>query len=242
MATTIITPTVFHADQEHSGARATVLALFLIGLALTFFVASFFLRSLSSGILREFWLILSCTIALILGLAIAAVGERIIKRSWPSGRKVVVNNSGMEVSLSAEKTLSIRWSNRMLATRWWFALEGYRRGGREKRVSGSYYCLACQIQQDEQQFIVHSYLPPKLAKGLMELADYHEIRPADYYEGRSLQRMFTAPARPTLPTSLFSGKDGRYWLAERRRWNDGLELVSDDFATFMTILETNLVE
>jgi hypothetical protein len=36
-----------------------------------------------------------------------------------------------------------------------------------------------------------------------------------------------------VTTDLLRGKDGRFWLAEQRRWQQGIELTPDDFETFI---------
>ncbi len=44
------------------------------------------------------------------------------------------------------------------------------------------------------------------------------------------------PSRPDIPNRLLQSKDGRYWLAERRRWEYGIELTPDDFGTLMRVV------
>lgn len=240
MTPTSSTPIVIYADQEHGAIRFAVLFILLATFVLAFFLLSLLLRSSSLGLASEYWFPLSCFAALILSLATAAAGEAAMKRTWLSGNSVIINERGIQAKLSRDESKVVDWSKSVVATKWYFELKGYRRGGREKRVPGSYNCLACQLQQDDDRFIVHSYLAQKQAIPLIEKADFHEIRPAELQEGSVLPRLYTAPERPTLPRSVLTGNDGRYWLAERRRWTEGLELTPDDFELLMNHVTRNL--
>ncbi len=233
MTLTSHTRTIIYADQEHGAIRFAVLFILLATFGLVFFLLSLLLQSPSLGLVSEYWFPLSCIAALVLSLATAAAGEVALKRTWLSGNSVVLDESGIQVTLSNDESKVLDWSRSIVATKWWFELKGYRRGGREKRVPGSYNCLACQLQQDDDRFIVHSYLPQKRATVMIEMANFHEIQPAQLQERNALPRFYAAPERPALPRSVLSGKDGRYWLAERRRWTEGLELKPDDFELLM---------
>ena len=146
---------------------------------------------------------------------------------------MILGGSGIEVILADEKSLTLEWEKRLAATKWYFTLKGYPRGGRERRVPSSWLCLACQLQQDEHRLVVFGYLPPDKAERLVEDGKFHLIRPADLYDSGPFRRRLSSTDRPKLPTSILAGKDGQYWLAERRRWSDGLELTAADFAAFV---------
>jgi hypothetical protein len=60
-----------------------------------------------------------------------------------------------------------------------------------------------------------------------------ELRPSEYIQGSVFRRWLTPPSRPEIPTKVLVGKQGHFWLAERRRWNEGLELEIEDFFVFM---------
>jgi hypothetical protein len=57
----------------------------------------------------------------------------------------------------------------------------------------------------------------------------YEIKPAELFAGGFTSR-FALPARPQLSAQLLAGPGGRYWLAERNRWQEGVELTPDDFS------------
>jgi hypothetical protein len=89
------------------------------------------------------------------------------------------------------------------------------------------------LQQDESRIIVYSYMPEERAGPFMEDNRTLELRPSDYIQSSVFRRWLSPPSRPEIPTKVLIGKQGHYWLAERRRWNEGLELNIDDFFIFM---------
>jgi hypothetical protein len=89
------------------------------------------------------------------------------------------------------------------------------------------------LQQDESRIIVYSYMPEERAGQFMEDNRTLELRPGEYIQSSVFRRWFTPPGRPEIPTKVLVGKQGHYWLAERRRWNEGMELDIDDFFLFM---------
>jgi hypothetical protein len=132
------------------------------------------------------------------------------------------------------------WSKTVNLTRWYFELAGYARAGRERRVSSKWLCLACQIQQDDARVIAFGYLPPEKAAEWIEnqhLSEpFHSISLA-YLYSETGKRKRGAATRPVIPSSMLTGKDGPYWLAEQKRWQEGIELTADDFATLMSYIE-----
>jgi hypothetical protein len=68
---------------------------------------------------------------------------------------------------------------------------------------------------------------------------FQKINPVEVYD-----TLFRRPFCPTCPTRyhsirVLSGKNGRYWLAEQRRWTEGLELTREDFEIFLQYLQTH---
>jgi hypothetical protein len=242
MITAEDTAVELHADQEHSGIRFAVVVLLVAAFVLAFAILSTVLNGLPAGVIGGFAFPVSCAIALIFALALAGVVEQLLKRRWHSGRSVILGGPGIEVIIADEKSLTLEWEKRLAATKWYFTLKGYPRGGRERRVPSSWLCLACQLQQDEHRLVVFGYLPPDKADQLLENGEFHLIQPADLYDRGPFRRRLSSPDRPKLPTSILTGKDGQYWLAERRRWSDGLELTAADFAAFVETVDGHLEE
>jgi hypothetical protein len=235
---------VLHADKEHAGLRATVMLVVILGFVVSFFVLNTFLNSsmFAGSLLAAYALPLSCALGLVLALALAGLSEALMKRYWPSGRRLVIDERGLQAVLPDDKEAKLDWSGRVWAIRWFFSLAGYPRGGRERRLTAKHTCLACQLQQDDERLIVYSYLKAAEAETLLASGDFHKIEPAEYYERGTFRRFRGGTDRPQLPAKVLTGKDGPFWLAEQRRWTSGLELTPGDFANFYETVRERVEE
>jgi hypothetical protein len=227
---------VLHANKEHAGVRFVVLlslATAFIALLLGF---NLWLSNLDTDI-ANYSLAISCVISLLLALGFGALVEYWLKRNWPSGQNVVLGKDGLAATLSGGREVTIGWSRRFNLLKWHFAVSGYARGGRERRVPKNYHCLAIQVQQDDQRFIVHAFLPQNKMTPLISEGNAVEIKPGDYAKGGAIRRWAGSTDRPKIPTSVLAGREGPYWIAERRRWAEGLEMEARDLETFLGIIE-----
>jgi hypothetical protein len=225
---------VLHADKEHGGLRVAILAILIISIVLLFLLLNALFSGASSNLVVSYAGVLSCLLAVPLGLGAAALSEQLLKQRWHSGRYVSLDGDSIRAVSPPEAVIDFDLSKRFMVTRWFFALKGFPRGGRERRVPASWYCLACELQQDEHRLVVFSYIQPNEAQQWINEDAYQEIKPGDFFESNPLRRRFAAPTRPEVPTSVLTGKDGRFWLAERRRWENGMELISADYQTLMS--------
>ncbi len=228
-----------NADQEHGGLRAVVLLLvagwFVIGFL--FFNA---ILGQGDGLAASYAFPLSCILGLVLALVVAGLAEVMMKRYWPSGRRVVVDDDQLRAWLPDGETVDLDWSKPVWAIKWTFSLAGYPRGGRERRLTKKHHCLACQLQQDDQRVIIYGYLKGDQATSLAEEDEFQRIEPADYYDRRPLRFLRGGNERPQLPASVFTGKKGPFWLAEQRRWTMGIELTPKDYLTFWESVKVRL--
>jgi hypothetical protein len=234
--------TILRADQEHAGIRIAVPAVWLAAYIAFYFVMKAFFDGLPSGGIGDYALALSCIGALPVSLGVGAASEYFLKQQWPSGRHVKLGNQGLTVVRKDEEDIFVEWGKRANQVLWHFPLKGYPRGGRERRVPSSYLCLACQMQQDDHRFIIFSLMSEKSADPLIEKYRFHAINLADFYNSNAVKNWLTAPSRPSLPANMLTGKEGPFWLAERRRWHEGLELAQKDFETFLQRVDKRFEE
>ncbi|RMG93950.1 MAG: hypothetical protein D6706_14565 [Chloroflexi bacterium] len=231
-------PITLHADPEHTGLRLVVLLLTLVAFIVSYNVVQLVIGSF----LPDYSVVLSCALAIPLGLLIVWIVEQWLKRVWPSGRVIELHDTGLVARTPEGENGRVVWDKNYSWLAWYFQLSGYPRGGRERRVSAKWYCLACQLQQDEQRLVVYTFLPP--AKATMWTKEktvfgFEKIVMADVYEKGWRTRM-GPPVRPEIPTEILAGKNGRYWLAERRRWREGFELTPSDFTLFMEYVQSHI--
>lgn len=241
MSTSARPPVTLYADQEHGGIRFVVLAGLLVGLIIGFQLVWRLLAAFAPAAWRDYAVVLSCTGAIPVALLLIWVLEKFLKRVWRSGLSITLDDRGVYVHdrrggapAPTSDEPAMLWANNMGRLCWYFRLSGYPRGGRERRVSNKWLCLATELQVDESRLSVYTFMPPDKAAHWTKnpKEQFHVINPSELYQGSSRVR-FGPPDRPHLSNSLLQTKEARYWLAERRRWEYGIELTPEDFATLL---------
>jgi hypothetical protein len=233
--------TTLHADPEHAGIRALIPLLMLLGIVFSFYLIMGLWALLAGADGRpDYAVLVACAGALPLGVGLAAGVERFLKQLWRSGKTVVVDETAVILRENETARREIYWAQPFQLTGYYFSLKGYPRGGRERNFPDSHYCLALQLQQEENRLICFCFLDGKSVEQWRQMEAFHEIKPVDLFESGFTSR-FTLPTRPQLSAQLLAGPSGRYWLAERNRWQEGVELNPDDFTTLWRSVErTNL--
>lgn len=234
-------PVILHADQEHSGIRLAIFISLFIGYFIGFQIVSLLIEAFAPPGLLDYTTFLSCVGAVPIALLLIWVLEKLLKRVWHSGLSLVLDEQGLFVQdrrggvpAKSSTDPALTWAEHLTQLNWYFRLSGYPRGGRERRVSVKWLCLATELQQDEGRLSVYSLMPPDTAAAWINnpKESFHILNPAEIYTN-SVRSRVGPPSRPTIPNRLLQSKDGRYWLAERRRWEYGIELSPDDFATLL---------
>lgn len=231
-------PVTLHVDPEHGGLRAVVALSMFVGAALGFALIRQMLGFFNDGY-PDYTFLVSCVGGLIVSISTIWVMERILKSTWHSGQKIELNDRGMTLINRVENDMHLKWRSDLAQRHWTFKLSGFSRAARETRVPKSWICLASMIQKDDKRLILFTYMPSgrgrEFLEGLGEPFGFFEIDPRDVYESANRIRM-GPPMRPTIPATVLSGPNGRFWQAEKRRWDDGLELTPDDYETFISFL------
>jgi hypothetical protein len=235
-------PIILHADQEHSGIRLVIFLALFAGYFIGFQIVALLLQTFAPPSLTDYTTFLACVGAVPIALLIIWGLERVLKRVWHSGLSITLDEQGLYVhdrrNGAAENQSpagpTMTWTANMSQLNWYFRLSGYPRGGRERRIPVKWHCLASELQQDELRLSIFAFMPPDEAAAWTEnpKQGFHIINPAEIYDN-SVRSRIGPPSRPTIPNRLLQSKDGRYWLAERRRWEYGIELSAEDFATLM---------
>ncbi len=229
-------PVELRADQEHAGIRAAVVVGLFLFLILFYLIINALWPALAPEKLADYTFVVSCGGAL--GLALPALWflEKQLKRVWPSGRAVFLDEAGVQARDPEMAPVQILWADKPFQISWWFYLRGYPRGGRERRLPKHWVCVATQLQAGEDFIIVYTYAPPKEAAVWTHYERaFRQLNPADIYK-HGLTSRLAAPVRPEIPAKLLLGQDGKHWQAEQRRWLYGYELERGDFQTFMDIV------
>lgn len=233
-------PQTLHAEQEHPRLRVAVVVALLALYALAFSLFNFLIRQLP-GDIASFALPLSCVLAALTAVAMTWLVERWLKRIWLSGYSLTLNPDSLIVRQPAADDVVFMMNGSLSTLAWTFKLAGYKRGGRERRVPENWHCLCCQVQQEDSRLIAYAFAAPGRTAVYTphHPLRFQKINTVEVYETPGFGR-FSPPSRPDkIPADVLSGKDGRYWLAEQRRWREGLELTLEDFETFLQYLAMN---
>lgn len=244
MSTAESAPIVLHADKEHGGIRLVVFLGLFVAYILSFQLLGWLIDTFAPSSIVDYGTFLACIGGFPLALLAVWALENGLKRVWHSGLSLQIDEQGMEVqdtrhrtrSHAVETAPSFVWADELRLINWYFNLNSYPRGGRERRIDKNWLCLSSEVQQGETRMIVYTFAAPGVAERLIasstSTAPFRELNPADVYDS-SIRSRVGPPTRPTIPTSILHGKDGRYWLAERRRWDAGIELAPEDYEIFL---------
>jgi len=243
MASTQTYPIIIHADQEHAGLRTAVFVLFFVTLVAVYLGIRALLTALSDSGTPDYAFIVSCGGALPLALGLVWVAEKVMKQRWPSGRAILLTREGIQAKTEEAELIDLDQNSDVEPIAWYFDMHGWQRGGRERRVPRSWLCLSVELKAGKKQISVYTYIAPREAQTWLDSEDgriqFHKISPKDAYDN-SLRARMSGPSRPEIPAAVLTGADGKYWLAERRRWTEGFELLPKEFEQFMNHTQTTL--
>jgi hypothetical protein len=227
-------PLVINVDPEHTGLRFAIILILFAALVASYFLVRWMLQLLAPELGSPG--ILACFGALPLSLLLGWVAENLLRRSWHSGRRLLLDGEQLRLDRpeAADVTLHV---DEPLQQLWWtFSLSDYPRGGRERRMPKSWRCVAGQLLQDGTRIIPFCFAPPARVEAWEDLQEFQLLKPGEVYD-TSLTARLSGPARPELPAEIVAGEQGRFWLAERNRWQEGVELTPDDFELLLRRLQ-----
>ncbi len=231
-------PTVLQADKEHGGIQFAIPLVMLAAGLLSYSAIDALILAplLAGGDWDSFRPFLRLVLSIVLGIAAGGVAEAVLKSRWGSGRALQIDSIALTAINRGDAPQRLEWGQRINLLRWRYALRGYPRGGRERRIPSGHLLLACRLVQDDRSVVAHCYLPPKRAE---QVPGYNRFDPLemDRLYGSGGLKLLTRPERPSIPPALLSGQDGQLWLAEKERWAAGFELEPDDFVALLEALE-----
>ncbi len=217
---------VFPVDVEHMGIRLALPIMMVVGFVGLFAIFSQPIDdfvTLTAGTIGG-TAIVTFAVALVGALLIGALGDRLLKRVWPSGRTVALADSNGTLTLRDGRrghraAITFDLNARINVLSWRFTV---RRSS--PRAAHGWHMVACQLTQDEHQVILYTFVPPKVATESRYVA-FHPL--ADPRDKAQLTLRETAEQRRLL-------------AAETTRGEDGAELRPADFAEIVAALASHL--
>jgi len=210
------TPLKIAVDNEHGALRFTIVIIFIVGWFISFFI-------LNAAIPNEGLNL----IAIIVSFAITALFtqqiEKVLKKRWPSGRTVqidqntikVVNKNGGQQSIDGDKQVNVHL--------WRFAIK------RRSRVPKGWLMIACALEQDDAYLPVYTFMSPEQFDGLR-----NNTRFATLMSQKEASKSTGGIGQTDL---RMAGEQRRLHTAENARWMNGAEMTADDFQNFIKQLQ-----
>lgn len=205
-------PLTFPVDPEHSGIR-------VVG-CFTFFLFSGAAFLLYSKLLPDAALV-NLLLALLSGAFIAYVADAAMKRSWPSGRRLVIDGNAIQVMQHNKIEMRVDAERQVNIMPWRFTV---RRNGRARK---GWYVIALGLEQDEMLLPVYTFAPPERFEAL-PLADHFTALQRD-----DKKEVATGSARELKA----AGQQRRLHEAEKARSVIGAEVTVEQFESYVRALQ-----
>jgi hypothetical protein len=208
----------FLVDPEHTGVRLALPMLVFAGLIVGYFVASVILSLINPDVSAGCFPLIG---AILFAVFITTVGDTFLKRIWPSGRTLTLTDHSLDLNdhrRGKDKVISIQLDNRINPLTWRFKVS---RGS--ARVQKGSVMLGLKLMQDESEVTIYAFMPEKEATALPNYAQFTPLVSRIELESDKL------PLRE-------KGEQKRLLKAEQERWEDGAELLRQDFPLIIEAL------
>lgn len=196
-------------DAEHSGLRMVGCSSFVVSVVVALVLMNTLLPDA---------IVLNLLLSLGGGALIAFGLEQILRRRWPSGRKLVVNDDVIALVKDGKIETQVDPQAYTNVLAWHFVVK------RNSRVRKGWYVIGFALEQDGKTIPVYTFAPPEtfdnmpLASHFKKLVDPRKQKD----DTQSLRR---------------AGDQRRLYEAERLRGMDGAEITFDQFQILMTHLQ-----
>lgn len=200
---------ILPVDAEHAGLRMTGCLSFMVAVVAIFSVVTAILPNA---------IILNLLIALGGGAALAYVLEQILRRQWPSGRRLVADSEMIALYNKdrIEAKIDPQAYTNVLA--WHFEVK------RNSRVRKGWYVIGFALEQDGEYIPLYTFAPPET---------FDNMRLASYF------RRLTDPKKQKEDSQSIrlAGEQRRLYEAEHIRGLDGAEVTFEQFETYLDYLQ-----
>jgi len=210
--------TEYHVDSNHLGVRLAVLVAMIGGFIAGIVLIPRLLRLL--GILSGLNIVLVVGGAFGLAFGLSWLVEAVLRQVWPSGRRLVVDESRMVLHEKEGEDTVINWDD-VDVWSWCFAVDD-----RRQWVPRGWYCCALRLAQDSQAISPYSFFKPKNAKILPGWEAFEEL---------ISEKFAKRPGNEHL--SAMVSEQIHIRAAEDERWQQGVEMKADDFVALLGVVQ-----
>lgn len=223
-----------NGNPEHGGIAFVILIAMIVAVIGFYIGLIRLLPAIIGGTIGDY-VVITAVVSLFLGVGAAALLDPLIKKVWPSGYALTFEGPVVRLKRPHGENQIIHLDQDHRVTCWYYKMAGYPRFGRERQIRKGNFLVGCQIQQDEQRIVFHTFASPIKINGIVSSGEFGEINMDEIYDTsiggriRGMRPLRTPGSRPEIPATLIVSDQGKFWLAERHRWAEGVELTNGDF-------------
>jgi len=200
-------------DPEHGGIRTVGCLSFIFVTVAAFFIYSMMIPDgpLLTGML-----------ALLTGAFVAYMADAWMKRHWPSGRQLLVDDTAIQVKQYNKVEMQVDPQRQVNVLPWRFTVK------RSGRVKKGWYVVALGLEQDEMLLPVYAFAPPER---------FEELPLASLFTTLQKEEKKEASVTGSARELKAAGQQRRLHDAEKARGLLGAELTIDQFETYLRELQ-----
>lgn len=197
-------------DAEHAGLRMVGCSSFIVGVVAVFMLVATIIPNA---------VILNLLIALGGGALLAYGLEQILRRQWPSGRRLVADHDSIALYHKdrVEAEIDPQAYTNVLA--WHFEVK------RNSRVRKGWYVIGFALEQDGEYIPVYTFAPPETFDEMSFVTYFKRLKdPKKQKEDTKSLRL--------------AGEQRRLYEAERIRGINGAEVTFEQFEAYLAYLQS----
>jgi hypothetical protein len=202
-------------DPEPTSLRFIVLASFLAGFAGG--------NLLGDALFR--WgtcTLLSFGLGIAVGLVVMLITEKLVKPFWKSNRWVRVTNDEIAFLQGETVKRSVNPIQQVNVTQWRFTIK------RRSRAEKGWYVVAIALEQDDIYLPVYTIMPPERFEALTKSGQFSEL---------TIRREDVLKNKVDGNDLRLAGLQRQLYIGETARGIDGVEMLPDDFETYLSWLQ-----
>lgn len=212
----------YPVDSYHAGLRLAIAGSMLAGFVLgALVIVPWLAKLLQVDVTSLFCFRMIGGVAL--GSGIGWLVEANLYRIWPSGREIEIDDNRLTLREPSGESQSVDWNKHVNILSWQFKIK------QRAWVPKGWYCLACQLVQDDQAIIPYTFIKPRTAEKLPQWQAFEVLIPEKHH------------LRTTNQNNLAdTPQQARLRGVERDRWMNGAELQPDDFVALIHQIDAHL--
>lgn len=202
-------------DPEPTSLRMIVLSAFLIGLVLGVWLSDIIFRWGSCSLL-------GFGVGVASGLVVMLITEKILRPIWKSDRWVRITQDEIAFLQGEKVKRAVNPMQQVNVTQWRFTIK------RRSRAEKGWYVIAIALEQDDVYLPVYTLISPERFEAMDTSGQYEEL---------TIRREDVLKKGAKGDDMRLAGMQRQLYIAETARGIDGVEMLPDDYDTYLRWLK-----